>query len=57
MDIQKLSKKELIEVFYQYYDSVEVLQCYSVKDLFIYEALAREIERREYKLVQKMEVV
>jgi len=54
--IRDMSDEQLIELFKGLYEAIYVAECYGAADLVLIEAVAEELERRGYKIVERSEV-
>jgi len=50
MLIEKMNDKELIETFKSLYESINITECYGVKDLIIYSECEKELLRRKFNI-------
>ena len=50
MLISQMKDKELIETFKSLYDSINVTECYGVKDLIIFDTCEKELLKRGYSI-------
>jgi len=52
MLIEQMNDKELIETFKSLYESINITECYGVKDLIIYSECEKEIIKRGYGIYE-----
>lgn len=45
-----MNDKELIETFKSLYESINITECYGVKDLIIYSECEKELLRRKFNI-------
>ena len=55
--ISEMKDEELIDLVKGLYNSIHVVECYSSRDLILFEAAVEELERRGYRVCETIEVV
>jgi hypothetical protein len=50
MKYSDMSDQELIELYKDYYTSIYIVECYSVKDMMILDSAGAELERRGFAI-------
>ena len=47
LDIEAMSNEDLLKLYNQLYESVEVFECFGVNDLVLFDWVCRELDKRE----------
>ena len=53
INLEKMSDKQLIDLFKSLYDAIYVAECYGVFDLALMGKVVEELKRRGYVIVEK----